>query len=88
MLKLHQFGQMCFTTNRNKAMWRASDSDHINGDKYDNQKTNTCWLDGMENNSNYHEGWRMSDDGRGKQGDGDSDGGGGGGKRKKGNKRR
>ncbi len=45
MFKLHRFGQMCFTTNRNKAMWRASDSDHINGDKYDNQKTNTCWLD-------------------------------------------
>ena len=42
---------------------RASDSDHINGDKFDNRKTNTHWLDGMENNLNYREGQRMSDDG-------------------------
>ena len=60
-------------------MWRSSQSDHINGDKYDNRKTNTRWLNGMENNSNYHEGRRMSDDGGGKRG-----GGNGGGKRKKG----
>ena len=76
---LHRFGQLCFTTNRDNTMWRASQSDHINGDKYDNRKTNTRWLNGMENNSNYHEGRRMSDDGGGKRG-----GGNGGGKRKKG----
>ena len=63
---LHRFGQMCFTTNRDKAMWRASDSDHINGDKYDNRKTNTRWLDGMDNLLNYHEGRRVRDDGGGK----------------------
>ena len=50
---------MCFTTNREKAMWRASESDHINGDKYDNQKTNTRWLDGIENNMNFHKSRRM-----------------------------
>jgi hypothetical protein len=68
LLLIHRFGQMCFTTNQNKAMWRASNSDHINGDKFDNRKTNTRWLDGTENNLNYHEGRRMSDDGGGKRG--------------------
>jgi hypothetical protein len=65
---VHRFGQMCFTTNRNKDMWRASDSDHINGDKFDNRKTNTRWLDGVDNNKNYHNGQRKSDDRRGKRG--------------------
>ena len=66
---MHRFGQMCFTTNRNQAMWRASESDHINGDKFDNRKTNTRWLDGMDNNKNYHNGQRKSDDRGGKRGD-------------------
>jgi hypothetical protein len=56
---IYRFGQMCFTTNPEKAMWRASESDHINGDKYDNQKTNTRWLDGIENNMNFHKSRRM-----------------------------
>jgi hypothetical protein len=67
---LHRFGQMCFTTNRSKDMWRASDSEHINGDKFDNRKTSTRWLDGMDNILNYHEGWRKSVDGGGKRGGG------------------
>ena len=42
--------------------------DHINGDKFDNRKTNTRWLDGMDNIINYHEGRRKSVDGGGKRG--------------------
>jgi hypothetical protein len=59
--RVHRFGQMCFTTNRDKDMWRASDSDHINGDKFDNRKTNTRWLDGIDNNKNYHNGQTLTE---------------------------
>jgi len=42
LFRLHRFGQMCFATYRDKAMWLVSHSDHINGDKYDNRKKNTA----------------------------------------------
>ena len=67
--RLHRLGQMCFTTNRDKDMWRDNHCDHINGDKFDNRKTNTRWLNGMDNNKNYHNGQRKCDDRRGKRGD-------------------